>query len=363
MKMGAFLGNPSLNIVTLEVGKLTLSDVDYNFCMSLRNRFCWLLAICGLFLSVSLTPPARASAPSAPRFANAYEVIDAVNALRARNGLYAYSINSILMNIAQAHSDYQAAIGTVTHYGPDGSRPYQRALAAGYPVANAITNPPGFYAENIQGGPGLTAQSVVNAWTGDSDHLNTMLSPNLVEVGAGVSCSGDYCYFTLDAARPSGEPVVYTPPGGTTTPIPGGTAFPTRIVVFPSTPGADGSVRHTVRSGETLFLIALAYKTTVDSLKSLNRLSSDLIYPGDVLLIFPPRPTETTAPTGSATPVPSATPFLFRTATRPPEPTATPVPSAPLSGGSGAVIVGIIIISALLLAGGLTALGGRKRGV
>jgi LysM repeat protein len=187
-----------------------------------------------------------------------------------------------------------------------------------------------------------------------------MLSAIYTEAGAGVSCSGDYCYFTLDAAQPSGAPIVYTPPvGGTATSTSGGTAFPTRIVVFPNTPKPDGSVTHIVQPGETLFTISLAYKTTVDSLKSLNRLSSDLIYPGDTLIIFPPRPTETAAPTETETPVPTATPFVFRTATHPPEPTATPLPSAPLTGGSGGIVVGIIIVAALVVAGVLTAAGAR----
>ncbi len=330
--------------------------------MSLRIRFLWFFTICVWLLSVSGTLSAQASEPSAPRFANAYELIDAVNSLRAQNGLPGYSINSILMNVAQAHSDYQAAIGSVTHYGPGGNRPYQRALEAGYSVAGDLSRG-GFYSENIMGGTSLTAQSVVNAWTGDDLHMNTMLSPNLTEVGAGVSCAGSFCYYTLDAAQPSGAPIVYTPPvGGTAiaTSASGGTVFPTRIVVFPNTPKSDGSVVHIVQPGETLFTISLAYKTTVDSIKSLNRLSSDIIYPGDTLIIFLSRPTETAAPTETATPIPTATPFIFRTATSPPEPTATPPPSAPITGGSGAIVVGVIIVAALVVAGVMTAAGTRS---
>ena len=40
-----------------------------------------------------------------------YSLIDAVNNLRAANGLSPLQINSILMSTAQGHSDYQAAIG------------------------------------------------------------------------------------------------------------------------------------------------------------------------------------------------------------------------------------------------------------
>jgi LysM repeat protein len=331
--------------------------------MPLRIRSFWFLAVCAVFLSVLGMLPVQASGPSAPRFANAYELIDAVNRLRAQNGLPGYSINSILMNVAQAHSDYQAAIGSVTHYGPNGNRPYQRALAAGYSVAGDLSLG-GFYSENIMGGPGLTAQSVVNAWTADAPHTNTMLSGNLTEVGAGVSCSGDYCYFTLDAAQPSGAPIVYTPPagGGASVSVGDGSSetVPTRVVVFPNTPKSDGSISHIVQPGETLWSIALAYKTNVDSLKSLNRLSTNDIYPGDTLVIFQSRATQTAAPTETGTPVPTATPFVFRTATSLPEPTATPIPSAPLTGGSGALVVGIIVVAALVAAGVMTAVGARS---
>ena len=65
---------------------------------------------------VGLRAPSPAQAR--PLHANAYELIDAVNSLRAKNGLPAYSVNSILMSVAQSHSDYQASIGSVTHYGP-----------------------------------------------------------------------------------------------------------------------------------------------------------------------------------------------------------------------------------------------------
>ena len=52
-----------------------------------------------------------------------YTLIAEVNALRISNGLQPYTTNSTLMAVAQAHSDYQASISTVTHYSSDGSRP------------------------------------------------------------------------------------------------------------------------------------------------------------------------------------------------------------------------------------------------
>ncbi len=332
---------------------------------SIKKRAAFIVGI--LLLSISWAyPPSVQALPEQPDrlMANAYELIDEVNSLRASRGLPAYSVNSILMNVAQAQSDYQAAIGSVTHYGPGGTRPYQRALAAGYPLAGDLTQG-GFFSENIMAGPGLTAQAAVKAWMGDDPHLNTMLSPNLTEVGAGVSCSDDYCYFTLDAAQPSGSAPVYTPSsgGGSTglTPIAGATSLPTRVVVIPNTPKADGTIAHVVQPGETLYTISLAYKVSVDEIKSINRLSNDMIYPGNTLIIRLPAATQTSEPTATSTIEPTFTPFVFHTVTPPATGTATPLPSAPVSGNSGMVAVGVIIGAAILLSGIVTFASGRKK--
>ncbi|MEW5940735.1 MAG: CAP domain-containing protein [Chloroflexota bacterium] len=314
------------------------------------------------FLTLGRVRPALSSSSSQtdsrPQPVNGYDLIAVVNSLRASNGLPAYQINSILMSIAQTHSEYQASTGTVTHYGPGGTRPYQRALNAGYNVENALSNPPGFFAENIQAGSGLSAQDIVNRWMGDAEHQNTMLSPNLVDAGAGVACSGDYCYFTLDAGRQSGTP--YTPPpAGATLPA-GGTPGSIGPVVIPNTPESDGSIKHTVREGETLFTIALAYGVTVDEIKRLNRLTSNIIYVGDVLIIRPPTPAGTATVTETGTPKPTFTPFVFWTVTPSITPTFTPVPIAPIGNESGAMAVGVIVVAALVLAGVLTASGRRK---
>src|SRR3990172_8145913 len=160
----------------------------------------WLRSASLLFLFLSLTPRSEAHARpmgSAPLY-SADALIAEVNALRAANGLPSYIVDPILMQIAQAHSDYQASIGTLTHYGVDGSRPYQRALAAGFPLAGDVSRG-GFFSENITGGDNTPAQAVAE-WQRDSVHLNTMLSPNLTHVGAGGSVSGGSPYYTLDSA-------------------------------------------------------------------------------------------------------------------------------------------------------------------
>ncbi len=45
-------------------------------------------------------------------------------------------------------------------------------------------------------------QDAVETWMGDDPHLNTMLSGNLQDVGAGVGVYGNTYYYVLDAVSP-----------------------------------------------------------------------------------------------------------------------------------------------------------------
>ncbi|HEY2981598.1 MAG TPA: CAP domain-containing protein [Anaerolineales bacterium] len=316
-----------------------------------------------LFLVFSLYPFGRTQADtilSAPP-ASAADVIAAVNSLRASNGLPPYTANPILMQIAQAHADYMAATSTVTHYSADGSRPFQRALAAGYSVAGDLSRG-GWFSENIQAGTGLSPSGAVTAWQGDAPHLNTMLSANLFDVGAGVSQNGSVVYYVLDAGasgESSGNPGL---PGTITAP---GTPLVSQFMVpvTLSTPGSDGFIYHEVQYGQTLWSIAIAYDTKIDLIKSLNNLSTNDLQPGQRLLI---KQVPTPVP-ATDTPVPSATTSLpteetvlavTGSATATQSPSATP--AAGSVAGSGGNVAVIIILSALLFAGLGTWLGTRR---
>jgi uncharacterized protein YkwD len=303
---------------------------------------------------------ARAGHPVA--LINAYDVIDAVNALRSQHGLPAYNVHAILMQTAQSQANYMAATGQVTHYSADGSRPFQRALAAGYPVAGDLSLG-GFFSENIQAGTDLSAQEAVDAWTGDAPHLNTMLSPNLSDIGAGVAQDGNYYYYVIDAGLASGSSVSYTPPaGGTYVPGGGEATIPAAIV---STPNEMGAVVHVVEPGQTLWQIALAYQVKVEEIRRLNSLGSDnTIYVGQKLLIAravtptPPTPTPTrTLDPSTSTPLP---PFEIFTET--PSPTITAVPAAPSSGTAGGIAVASILAVALAAAA-FVSWAGRQRSI
>lgn len=281
----------------------------------------------------------------------AQQLIQEVNALRLANGLPPYQMNSILMQIAQAHVEYMAATGQITHYGPNGERPYQRALAAGYPLAGDLTQG-GFFSENIIGGSGMSPQAAVQAWQGDAPHLNTMLSPNLQEIGAGVAVRDGYYYYVIDCARPTSNrtPQPYTPGPGL--PAPG--TFPPgeyMMPVFTVTPQADGRVIHTVQTGQTLWSIAIAYGVKVDDLRRLNNLVGNTIYPGQKLFItrLPTATPTLPPPTSSPTPWPTRTLPPTSTPTLAPSPMPTPITAREVFNQGWLVVVTVFVILALAL--------------
>lgn len=323
----------------------------------------------------SRSPSAQAS--------DAYELIDAVNALRAANGLPAYNVHPILMGTSQGQASYMASAGTVTHYGPDGSRPYQRALAAGYPLAGDLGQG-GFFSENITAGNNLSAQSAVSQWLGDAPHTNTMLSTYAQDIGAGVATVGSQVYYVIDVGLATGSTPRYTPgPDGT---------FPTAVyyaplasTIVPNTPAADGVVRHKVKGGETLWLIAITYGTKIDSIRSLNNLSPDSpIHAGQELLIFPagtltPPPSMRVQPTMLAllatrtlasTPAPGGDdPTDQQSSSPPPDETSAQAganrgatrtaQAAPASSGASGLGIAVLIIGGSLLVAALLAFRAR----
>jgi uncharacterized protein YkwD len=306
-----------------------------------------------LTLTLSFSPqPARAESGSAPHFSTPAELIDAVNALRASYGLPPYTPNSILMGIAQGQAEYNLSIGTITHTSADGLRPFQRALLAGYPVAGDISLG-GSFSENITAGVGLSAEGAVEMWTGDDPHLNTMISYNLQDIGAGVAVAGNTYYYVIDCGLSTGgTPAAFTPPPSYSTPI---------ATLIPNTPNADGSVVYIVQRGDTPFAIAIAYGVSLSEIYALNNLTdSSLIYPDQRIIVrgaYTPTPTQpTSTPTGrpTITPWPTSTPTSTET---PVPPTPTPSQGLPVSAARGAVIA--IVIAALVIAA-LLALLGRK---
>ncbi len=341
-----------------------------------------------LILTIFLSPITSVVAKPQAADTDAYSLIAEVNALRVSNGLPAYNVNPILMGIAQQHAEYMAANG-VSHYGYGGTRPYQRALNAGYPLGGDLSLG-GFMSENITAGGDKSVQQAVLEWQGDQPHWHTMMSTDLMEIGAGVAVVNGYVYYVIDCARPAGA----KPPAVVNTAAPGETQKPIATVyvgpplartVVPSTPNAEGRLVHTVGPGETLWLIAVTYKVTLLEIRELNYMSeTDAIYPGEKLLIAkdlavtpapfvaetatlsalstldivldtvePDLPMPTFPPSYTSTPLPTL-PLPADLS-----PTAVPLAAAPFAVDTTLLIVVVILIAALVLAGVLV-FAGRK---
>ena len=262
-----------------------------------------------MLIGLMLPSPSNAESVTVGRMADsAYDLINAVNALRASNGLPPYSINTILMYTAQNQAEFMAATGTVIHYGPGGIGLTDRLLAAGYPLAGDLSLG-GFRSENIISGvEGMSAQSAIDQWTGDAPHITTMLSTDLTEIGAGVAVANGRVYYVIDAAHPTvggvSQGLTQVTDAGTTVPM----SEPSPIALVVSTANANGEVVHDVLPGQTLWQIAISYNVKIDEIKRLNGLIDDYIFPGEKLMIAKKGlssmaiPTETPFPTQTEIP-------------------------------------------------------------
>jgi len=299
-----------------------------------------------------------------PAAATAYDLVSAVNALRASNGIAPYNVNSILMEIAQDQASYLASTGgAYGHVGLGGTLPYQRALNAGYEVAGAL--PPGLFSENWV--EASSVQAAIRFWQGDAAHRIALYSTDLYDIGGGVASSDGMTYYVIDTGASTGSKPLPSSnsTGGATTVVVNGTpvsqdqVIPMAVV---STPNQAGDVYHIVLPGQALWQIAIAYKVKINDIMTLNSLSSNVIYPGQKLLIMrvgtatPVSPTPMpTLDLSTFTPLP--TPVIF-TETVTSTTTATPV--APAQNQNGAPVVGGIIFVALIAAGFIAWIGRQR---
>ncbi len=265
------------------------------------------------WLGMAFQRPAPASGVQAC-LDQASTLIQLVNNFRAGLGLPPYEVHPIVMAVAQNHSEYQASIEQLTHIGPGGSRPVDRLRAAGYGNGGRV-----LASENIAWGYRMGPQGAMDLWLPSPIHYYTITIPSVRHVGAGcASTESGKTYYTLLVAwapgvglpPPKGDP----PPPTSDQPRPTPTPTLGYVPVIPATPRPDGAVVHTVQPGQTLMMIALSYRVPLEQILELNNLTrTSIIYPGQEIMISPPK----TTPTPTATPKPTSTPT-------PADPTATP---------------------------------------
>jgi uncharacterized protein YkwD len=134
------------------------------------------------------TPPPAPSGPAG----DTGRVLALTNAARARGGTCADSgyhapsaplaWNAALARAAQAHSEWMARTGQLTHTGADGN-PGARANAAGYSW-NLV-------GENIAEGQ-ATPDEVVGDWLAShAGHCTNILDPGFSEIGIGLARAPD----------------------------------------------------------------------------------------------------------------------------------------------------------------------------
>lgn len=246
----------------------------------------------------------------------AFDMISAVNNIRAIKGLPPVQINSIIMAIAQDHSDYQASISRSSHAGRSGEIVIARVEASGYSGGRKFVA-----GENVAGlDVGITGMLpiIVNEIWSDPVHYGAMVNSKYTDAGVGIASDGKTVYVTLNLAgiveEDGDKPADTASPELEDVEEPG--INPNILPLFTTTPKPDGAVYHTVGFGQTLGTIARMYGVDMYDLANINSIEPDKIFVGQNIFIRYETPlTNTVTPEPTAissatiTPLSSLTPF------------------------------------------------------
>ncbi|MEU7135989.1 CAP domain-containing protein [Streptomyces sp. NPDC046261] len=122
------------------------------------------------------------------------QVVEMVNAERARNGCSPVTVNSKLQAAAQGHSDDMAARDYYDHRSPEGKGPGDRITAAGYRWST--------YGENIFKSP-KDARTAMEGWMKSPGHRSNILNCAYKEIGVGINFSSNGPWWTQNFAASS----------------------------------------------------------------------------------------------------------------------------------------------------------------
>ena len=313
------------------------------------------------------TPQAEAPTPS--------QVITAINNLRLSHGIPALGIHPVLMQIGQMEAEGIAA-GMNGHWRPNDMTLGQWLISLGYPLSGDLSLD-GYRSENW--GFAATTEDAINMWLGDDIHTNTMLSVDRSDIGVGIAAMGDGTYVVVaetalqtrsgkqqsDAyAIMTGIPLTKAAYAGMSTQVAANGLLPQGMLpVALNTALADGNVYHEVKYGQTLWGIAVTYKTTIKQLQQLNNLSDITVQPGQKLMVMKgaTQPAPHTPPVSGTVALPPpvfSTPTIFP-ATPSSTPTVNPEYAAHEKRKNTFGIVGIVV--AALFLGGLFAMMTKKK--
>lgn len=105
---------------------------------------------------------------------NAQRARQVINAYRKAHGLRPLSLNAQLTKAAKLHSRDLAKWDRISHYGSDGSNPWDRVKRSGYK--------PKLAAENVGTGQ-VTFQEVMKGWKASAGHNKNLLLSDATQMG------------------------------------------------------------------------------------------------------------------------------------------------------------------------------------
>jgi len=209
--------------------------------------------------------PARAHAQSGG--VTAFDLIIAMNTLRASYGLPLLTEDPIVNAVAQATADIMAANNMSWHIGDVRGR----LQAAGYGGGAQV-----WATENFAMGTSYGLDEIMLAWS-DPSHMIPAVNPAYCNIGAGVATAANgFTYYVLQAAYTSAKSCgEYRSVSGGTNTQPGGVTGVSQIIipVQIATPDDDGKIFHEVKAGQSFWSIAVAYKITINDLEIWNNIS------------------------------------------------------------------------------------------
>lgn len=226
------------------------------------------------------------------------DLLSRINGLRASLGRSPYTLNGALTAAAANQANWMASTREVSHVQYDGSRPRDRAIAAGYGST--------WVSENIYIGSDASASSAWTFWINSPVHYAGLTNTNYQEVGIASAPTGDGWYaFVLVFGNPGGAPPIQASAGGNSDGQSSAPSGPPPWVV-----GVDpvGNIMHEVRQDDTWGDILLEYGYTWDDLprvltlngREFNDEGVRSIKPGDVVLVPPYAGTYTPTPEGES---------------------------------------------------------------
>ena len=261
--------------------------------MHKNNKICFLLLLTLIMAALAPLKPMQVKAEfnTAPHAqVAAYELISAMNFLRMSYGLPALIENSTINAVAQATAQTMADGLLSWHIGNVAGR----ISAAGYGAGKKV-----YATENFAVASGGTIDQIMLMWA-DYDHMRPATTPNYCHIGAGTAtASNGMTYYILQAAYISGEACDSTPPtggGGTPgqPPIGYGIVTPVEKVEL----NEEGNYVHEVKTGQSLWSIAVAYGVTIKEILAWNNLPDGyVLWPGDKLTIAGPESRALVTPT------------------------------------------------------------------